>query len=83
MWDEDQNYTEEDREEDIYSDKEAEELLEDDEIMTREEAFMKGYDLDFDNSTEIKKCKTCGYEVDIDDKVCPVCGAGLRTTQEV
>ncbi len=80
--DEDQDYTEEDRSDDIYSTDDVEELLDGDELMAREEAFMKGYDEERDNAMEGMTCKNCGYQVDIDDKICPLCGSGIRTSSQ-
>lgn len=75
----DEKYMGEDQEDDIYSTEITDELIDDDEIKSREQAFMRGYDEDIEKinprQSGSKVCIYCGYEIDIEDPVCPVCGA--------
>lgn len=62
-------------EEDMYSKKEAKTLLEDDEIVLREEAFTIGYDEEINKTTDNLMCRFCRREIDIEDNFCPACGS--------
>ncbi len=76
-------YFGEEQEEDIYSVKEVEELLNDDEVSLSEESFMIGYDEEIQEKLDEKLCKFCRQSLDIEDRICPACGTSAQNSAEV
>jgi hypothetical protein len=79
---EEDDYFGEEFEEDIYSAKEAEELLDEDALSLKEEAFMIGYDEEMEGKAGKVICRFCKYELDTEDRICPACGASITNAVE-
>ncbi|MBR9676245.1 hypothetical protein GOV05_04505 [Candidatus Woesearchaeota archaeon] len=81
---EEEFYEEEIERNDVYNEEVANEMVDDDELMISEEAFMKGYDEDSDRypepdviKEENKLCPNCGERLKPDIIICPVCRQDL------
>lgn len=81
---EEKEFYDEEFDEDIYESKNVDELLDDDEIDNSEDAFLKGYDQDLDetyNEEEYENtvlCPNCGEKLKQEITICPVCGQNLE-----
>ena len=57
-------------EEVIKEEKVVNDFLEDEEIVLAETSLVRGYE----TPPKGERCKECGYEIDFDEKICPICG---------
>lgn len=67
---------------DIYEEKELDNFFEDEEINLKQTSSMRGYDEDYNIKEKVGRCKSCGHEIDLDDKICNVCGEILERLSE-
>ena len=61
---------------------EKDKFLEDDDIFLKATSSIRGYDEDLSIKEKIDRCRTCGHEIDVDDKICNVCGEILERLSE-
>ena len=80
--DEGEEYVGENIDKDVYDNDKLDDFLNDDEIVLKQTSLIRGYD-EVNLQKEMQgRCRDCGYEVDIDDKICQVCGAILERASE-
>lgn len=74
-------YSEENLENNIPEENGIEGLFDDEEVVLKKSSFIREYD-ELSYKEKSGRCKDCGHEIDIDDKICPVCGSVLERASE-
>lgn len=80
MIDKGEEYVGEDVDQDIFEEKDN--FLEDDDIILKQTSSVRGYDNDLSLKEKFDRCRSCGNEVDVDDKICNACGEILERLSE-